>query len=98
MISDDMATPRRLGAFVLALDPDAFSGADAFRAVISRYLAAVRIGPKPGDTVMAAGDREWKEAARRRAEGIILDAATLDLLARFAAEHDLAPLRTRARA
>ncbi len=94
MISDDMKTPRRLGAFVLALDPEAFSGAEIFRAVISRYLDAIRRSAcAPGETVMAPGDREWAEAARRRAKGIKLDTTTLDLLARFAGEHEISPLK-----
>lgn len=42
MVSDEMETPRRLGVFVLALDPATFGGAEVFRAVVTRYAAAVR--------------------------------------------------------
>lgn len=99
MISDDMRTPRRLGAFVLALDPEAFSGGATFRGVISRYLDAIRSSARaPGEAVMAPGDREWTEASHRRQEGIRLDATTIDLLARFAGEHEISPLKIRSSA
>lgn len=75
----DMETPRELGAFVLVLDPDAFIGAEAVRAGMQRYLGLLRNSPaQPGARVMAPGDREWAEAARRRAEGIPLDPDTVD--------------------
>ena len=94
MISDDMETPRRLGAFVLALDPAAFGGAGVFRAVVSRYLAAVRGSRRAGaDHVLAAGDREWQEEARRRTQGIVLDRDTVSALNSFAAERSLPPLQ-----
>ncbi|MGR3756066.1 MAG: Ldh family oxidoreductase [Tranquillimonas sp.] len=96
MISDDMATPRKLGAFVMALNPDAFSGLDRFQGVIRRYLDAIRTSPAaPGATVMAPGDREWAEAARRRELGMTLDADSVRLLADFAAAHGVEPLRPR---
>lgn len=93
MISEDMETPRRLGAFVMALDPEAFSGADVFRRVVARYGAAIRGSRRAGsDPVMAAGDREWAEQKRRQAQGIVLDAETLRVLNEFAAERSLPPL------
>lgn len=94
MVSDDMETPRRLGAFVLALDPAAFGGAEVFRAVVSRYLAAVRGSRRAGtEPVLAAGDREWQEEARRRTQGIVLDRDTVSALNVFAAERSLPPLQ-----
>lgn len=93
MMSDDMATPRGLGAFVLAIDPDAFMGRDVFRAIVSRYRTGIRqSGTAPGGTVMAAGDREWAEAARRREQGISLDPTAVDALADFAAKNKITPL------
>lgn len=93
MISDDMATPRRLGAFVLALDPGAFGGAKTFRAVVGRYVGRVRGSRRAGgEPVMAAGDREWEEEVRRKAAGIVLDPATVAALQTFAAERSLPPL------
>ena len=93
MISDDMETPRGLGAFVLAIDPEAFMGRDVFRAVVARYRASIRASDTaPGSTVMAAGDREWAEAARRRRQGLALDPTAVEALAAFAAKHDIDPL------
>lgn len=95
MISDDMTTPRRLGAFVLALDPAAFGAADTFRSVVSRYIRLVRQSRKAGaDPVMAAGDREWEEEQRRKSEGLRLDPETIAALNRFAAEKSIPPLQT----
>lgn len=94
MVSDDLATPRRLGAFVLALDPGAFGGAAPFRETVSRYLESIRRSrTAPDGTVMAPGDREWKEATERRVRGMKLDPATLQNLGRFARDHGIAELR-----
>jgi LDH2 family malate/lactate/ureidoglycolate dehydrogenase len=90
-----MSTPRGLGAFVMALNPDAFSGAATFRSVISRYLGAIRQSEVAADQeVMAPGDREWKEAENRRRIGLKLDETTLDSLGAFAREHGIDTLQT----
>lgn len=90
MISDDLTTPRRLGAFVLALDPDAFVGRATAEAVIRRYRDSIRhSATAPLETVMAAGDREWAEAERRREDGIVLDQTTVTALNDFAARQDI---------
>lgn len=95
MVSDDMSTPRGLGAFVMALDPEAFSGAAVFRGVITRYLKAIRNSAVAADQrVMAPGDREWKEAERRREIGLKLDETTLVSLGEFAKMHSIEDLRT----
>ena len=73
----DFATPRGLGAFVLALDPAAFAGAEAVARAMARYLALLHDSPAvPGGRVMAPGDREWAERDRRLADGIPLDPDT----------------------
>ncbi|SFP93884.1 Ldh family oxidoreductase [Tranquillimonas alkanivorans] len=96
MISDDMATPRKLGAFVMALDPEAFSGRVAFEGIIRRYLAAIAASSAaPGETVMAPGTREWAEAARRSAQGMKLDRTSVEAFGRFAEKHGIDPLRIR---
>jgi LDH2 family malate/lactate/ureidoglycolate dehydrogenase/DNA-binding GntR family transcriptional regulator len=95
MVSEDMSTPRGLGAFVMALNPEAFSGAGAFRAVIARYLAAIRGSAAAADQqVMAPGDREWQEAELRRQIGLKLDETTLVSLGEFATVHGIEELRT----
>lgn len=96
MISDDMATPRRTGAFVLAIDPAAFMGCAAFGAVVERYRGRLRgSAVAPGATVMSAGDREWDEARRRETAGIVLDATVIEAFETVASTYDLAPLRHR---
>jgi len=93
MISDDMETPRKLGAFVLAIDPAAFAGAELFMETLRRYRNAIRCSAtSPGATVMAAGDREWDEAGRRRAAGILLDMTAVEALARFSDRTGVPPL------
>ncbi|PWJ20221.1 Ldh family oxidoreductase [Jannaschia seohaensis] len=94
MVSDDMSTPRGLGAFVLVLDPAAFSGAAAFRAVMTRYLKAIRQSAVAADQqVMAPGDREWKEAESRRVIGLKLDETTLVSLGEFARRNSIEALQ-----
>jgi len=89
----DFATPRGLGAFVIVLDPDAFAGAGIVQAGVTRYLSLLRASPaRPGTTVMAPGDREWAEAARRRAEGVPLDPITATSFADLARTLNLTPI------
>lgn len=87
----DLSTPRELGAFVIVLDPDGFVGAPMVRDGMTRYMALLRgSAPREGARVMAPGDREWEEAARRRARGIPLDPVTTDGMAALSAEFGIA--------
>ena len=73
----DFSTPRGMGAFVLALNPDAFLDRPQFEAGMARYMDTLRSSPvREACRVMAPGDREWQVAAQRRAEGVTLDPAT----------------------
>lgn len=93
MISADMATPRGLGAFVLAIEPAAFMGREAFTKVIRRYRDAIRASAvAPGAQVLAAGDREWAEALKRSRTGITLDPTAIEAFVAFAAKRGIAPL------
>jgi LDH2 family malate/lactate/ureidoglycolate dehydrogenase len=77
MVGPDFSTPRGLGAFVIALDPAAFAGAEIVQAGITRYLELLRASPaRPGRKIMAPGDREWAVALDRRQNGITLDPVT----------------------
>jgi len=77
MGGSDMSVPRKMGAFVIVMDPDGFVGAGIVRAGMQRYLELLRNSkPLPGQKVMAPGDREWAEAARRRIVGIPIDPVT----------------------
>ncbi|MEM6762187.1 MAG: Ldh family oxidoreductase [Pseudomonadota bacterium] len=96
MAGPDVATPRDMGAFLIALDPGAFAGSALLYAGMERYLEQLRGSPaRAGARVMAPGDREWAEARRRRQSGIPLDPQTTDALAAMAAEAGIAaPFRT----
>ncbi len=75
----DFATPRGMGAFVVAIRPDAFIDRDSFDTAMQRYLDRLR-GSRtaPGAAVLAPGDREWAEADRRRRDGIPVDPVTIE--------------------
>lgn len=84
----DFATPRQLGAFVLALKPDAFVDKATFDDGMRRYLVALRASPpRAGQVVMAPGDREWAEARRRAEEGVPIDPMTASLFRDLAERH-----------
>ena len=78
----DISTPRNMGHFVLVIDPDKFVGRAMFGAMITRYLASLRAAPvRPGaERVMAPGDREWDEMARRQQDGVPVDPDTVRFL------------------
>jgi ureidoglycolate dehydrogenase (NAD+) len=79
--TEDFRTPRNLGHFCLAIDPDRFVGRPAYEQAMSRYLAALRaVPPRPGERVLAPGDREWEIAAQRMRTGIPLDPETAAFL------------------
>ncbi|MCT8998877.1 Ldh family oxidoreductase [Chelativorans intermedius] len=92
MAGPDFSTPRKLGAFVMALKPSAFLDEAAFRAGMERYLDALRRAPaRPGEAVMAPGDREWAEADRRATAGIPIDPATQTAFRALAARFGIKP-------
>ena len=92
MPGPNISTPREMGAFVMALDPNAFAGGEAVRDGMERYLTALRASPaRDGGTVMAPGDREWAEAARRRREGVPVDPDTAGEFERLAEEEGIVP-------
>lgn len=79
--TDDFQTPRHLGHFCLAIDPDRFAGRALYDAAMTRYLADLRASAaREGENVMAPGDREWAVEAERRHAGIPVDPATAEFL------------------
>lgn len=79
--TDDFQSPRNLGHFCLALDPDRFVGRAAYDQAIARYLAALRAVPaREGQRVLAPGDREWETEATRARSGIPIDSETAQFL------------------
>ncbi|SMO91455.1 Ldh family oxidoreductase [Paracoccus laeviglucosivorans] len=74
----DMETPREMGSFVLAVNPDAFTPRSTFDAGMARYMNTLRNSPmREGCRVMAPGDREWLVADERRQNGVRLDPVTI---------------------
>ena len=81
-----------MGAFVLALNPDAFLDRAQFDAGMRRYVEVLRGSPARADCrVMAPGDREWDVARARDRAGVILDPATAEAFAKIAARLGIAP-------
>lgn len=79
--AENTSTPRNMGHFVLVIDPDAFIGREGFGRMMERYLAALRGAPAgEGAEIMAPGDREWREAAKRAEFGIPIDPDTARFL------------------
>ena len=80
--SPDMANPRGMGHFFLAIDPARFIDRAIFDAALKTYLTALRsVPPKPdGHPVMAPGDREWTVEAERLRDGIPVDPDTARFL------------------
>lgn len=91
MNDPDMSRPRGLGAFVMALRPDAFVEAETVRDGMKRYRDALRASPaRMGGRVMAPGDREWDEERRREVMGIPLDPDTAEGFRVLAAHYGIA--------
>lgn len=88
----DFSTPRKLGAFVIALKPGAFVDEATFKDGMRRYLASLRGSPVRADeTVMAPGDREWAEADKRAVSGIPLDPDTENAFRVIAERYGIEP-------
>lgn len=92
----DMSTPRPLGAFVMALKPEAFVDQQTFNDGMRRYLTGLRNSPpREGGEVLAPGDREWREADRRTVDGIPIDPHTATAFVRLAETYGVEPLSWR---
>ncbi|APX92924.1 oxidoreductase [Halomonas sp. 1513] len=93
MVGDDMATPRGVSHFFLAINPAGFIDLEQFQQRLGDYLADLRSQPAvAGGEVLAPGDREWRCMAQRDAEGIPLDTANREAYAELAERLDIAPL------
>jgi LDH2 family malate/lactate/ureidoglycolate dehydrogenase len=69
--------PIRVGHFFLVLMPAMFQAVAAFDARVGAFLADLRSQPaQPGHKVLAPGDVEKAEAARRATDGIPVDGKT----------------------
>jgi LDH2 family malate/lactate/ureidoglycolate dehydrogenase len=91
MVGGDLTTPRRMGAFVLAIRPDAVIDAASFEGGMQRYLDTLLASPtRAGGTVLAPGDREWAEAARREVQGVPIDPKTEQAFHELSAQYGIA--------
>ena len=84
----DYTQPMRVGHFFLVLAPALFQAVAVFDARIGAFLADLRAQPaQPGRKVMAPGDIEKAEAAKRAANGIPVDRKTWAALATSAEQY-----------
>lgn len=78
---DNTSQPRNLGHNVIAVSPSILAGEDIYFGGISRYVTELRRSrPRDTRTVMAPGDREWREREKREAEGVSVDHDTARFL------------------
>lgn len=79
--TEDFKTPRNMGHFFLAIDPERFVEKSIYESAITTYLAALRgSAPRADQTVMAPGDREWAIEVERKRTGIPIDQETARFL------------------
>jgi LDH2 family malate/lactate/ureidoglycolate dehydrogenase len=77
LAGEDYSRPIPIGHFILVLNPATFQALAGFDARIGAFLADLRRQPaQPGHKVMAPGDIEKAEAARRAVNGIPIDSTT----------------------
>jgi ureidoglycolate dehydrogenase (NAD+) len=87
----DYAQAIPIGHFFLILNPAAFQAIAAFDARIGAFLTDLRGQPAAnGQKVMAPGDPEKAEGARRRITGVPIDRVTWNAMEEIAARYDLA--------
>ncbi|MGE7368450.1 Ldh family oxidoreductase [Neorhizobium sp. NPDC001467] len=88
MPGPDFATPRQMGAFVLAINPEAFVERDVFEAGMGRYRTVLRqSAAREGASIMAPGDREWTVARERERDGVPVDPETLAAFERLSVRY-----------
>ena len=76
-----MGLARDAGIGAVGVVRSSHFGAAVFAEGMRRYLAALRAAPaRPGEAVMAPGDREWRVEAERARDGIPLDPDTAAFL------------------
>ncbi len=93
MYKAPMTEPRYLGQFYMVMRVDGVIDAAEFAERMQQMTDEVRAEPSiPGEQVMLPGDKEVREAQRRRLEGVPLDAATVKGFEELAAEFGI-PLK-----
>lgn len=86
--------PGRQNFNLTVIDPEAFAGADYFRAEMRRFLAHVKSSrPRPGSgAIRLPGERARECLAEAQRRGVNLDAGLFDRLNAIAAKNGLAKL------
>jgi len=80
-MGDDPWERHDIGHFCLAIDPERFVGRGTYDALMAQYLAGLRGSrARPGEAVMAPGDREWQVMDERDRTGIPVDPDTARFL------------------
>lgn len=76
-VKDGKKTPYHLGHFFMAVDTEAFMGADAFKKTAGDILRELRASEKaPGqDRIYTAGEKEWLVWQERKDRGVPINAA-----------------------
>ncbi len=89
---DELDRPRKIGHFLMALDPGRFAGADKLETTIDELIADLRT---QGD-ILYPGEPEYIEERKRLAEGIPIDAAALADMHEWSVKLGVPPLTEKA--
>ncbi len=68
----DYDKPRKLASTMIAIDPEIYAGLDRFTSQMDLMVDEIHaLPPAPGfDSVLIAGDNEWENEKRNRAQGV----------------------------
>jgi LDH2 family malate/lactate/ureidoglycolate dehydrogenase len=93
----DYKTPIPIGHFFVIFNPASFAPDGGFGRTAIDLIGALRRQPaRPGETVVAPGDPELREAGDRKRKGIPVDLATWRAFAELGAEYGCPPPAVRA--
>jgi len=84
---EDLDRPRKIGHFLVAIDPSRFAGGDTFEATIDDLIADLK---RQGD-ILFPGEPELIEQEKRLAEGIPIDAEALADMKKWSARLGIPP-------
>ena len=84
---EDLDRPRKIGHFLVAIDPSRFAGGDTFEDTIDDLIADLK---RQGD-ILFPGEPELIEQQKRLAEGIPIDAGALADMKKWSARLGIPP-------
>ena len=85
---EDLDKPRKIGHFLMAIDPGRFAGADTLEETVEAAIDDVKA--QPGE-ILVPGDPELIEQEKRRVEGIPIDAEALADMKKWSARLGVPP-------